>query len=104
MRRKWTAAEAAEVRHYRRASLYGSDTGYTAQQWETLVWWFGRQCLVCGATEDLTVDHVVPLSEGGNNAIVNLQILCKPCNSRKHTSTVDYRDPLALVQVLGMVL
>lgn len=32
---------------------------------------------------DATVDHIVPQIVGGTNALTNLQILCRPCNSRK---------------------
>ncbi|RKN56241.1 HNH endonuclease [Micromonospora costi] len=37
----------------------------------------------CGATTDLTVDHVHPWSKGGTDDLDNLQLLCRPCNSRK---------------------
>ena len=104
MRRKWTPAEKAAARHYSRARSYGSDTDYTAAEWETLRRWFGDRCLACSAADDLVIDHVVPLSRGGNNSIVNLQILCRSCNSHKYAHTVDYRDPLLLAQVLRMVL
>lgn len=40
-------------------------------------------CLWCGATADLTVDHVLPVSKGGETAPDNLQVLCRPCNSSK---------------------
>lgn len=30
-----------------------------------------------------TVDHVVPLSLGGTNALHNLALACAPCNARK---------------------
>jgi hypothetical protein len=43
----------------------------------------GFACLACGATEDLTVDHVLPRSAGGGNGRDNLQTLCRSCNSRK---------------------
>lgn len=33
--------------------------------------------------DELTVDHVIPLSKGGTNHRSNLAILCRPCNSAK---------------------
>lgn len=41
------------------------------------------KCLECGAKDNLTVDHIVPLSRGGTNYFANLQTLCKNCNSKK---------------------
>jgi 5-methylcytosine-specific restriction enzyme A len=39
-------------------------------------------CSQCGATEDLTADHVVLLSHGGDpNG--PLQVLCRSCNSKR---------------------
>lgn len=43
----------------------------------------GGICGVCGTHEELTVDHIVPLSRGGANDDSNLQTLCRRCNSRK---------------------
>lgn len=40
-------------------------------------------CVWCGATDNLTLDHIVPLSKGGDNRIDNLQILCRSCNAKK---------------------
>ena len=37
----------------------------------------GRQC------HDLTIDHVVPRSRGGDHTWENLVSACKPCNHRK---------------------
>jgi len=37
----------------------------------------------CGATNDLTIDHKIPLSKGGTNNEDNLQTLCKICNLKK---------------------
>lgn len=43
----------------------------------------GKQCKQCGCTDQLTIDHVIPLARGGSNELDNLQILCNKCNSRK---------------------
>lgn len=45
----------------------------------------GFSCSLCGADKDLTIDHIIPVSRGGNNNIDNLQILCRSCNSKKST-------------------
>jgi len=37
----------------------------------------------CDINEDLTVDHVIPLSRGGSDDLSNLQFLCQPHNSSK---------------------
>jgi 5-methylcytosine-specific restriction endonuclease McrA len=49
-------------------------------------------CLACGTTEDLSVDHVIPLSLGGSKRIENIQPLCRTCNSEKGATVRDYRE------------
>lgn len=44
-------------------------------------------CCYCGSTDQLTVDHIVPFSEGGTHDISNLQCACRRCNSRKRTKS-----------------
>jgi 5-methylcytosine-specific restriction endonuclease McrA len=43
----------------------------------------GERCRRCGRMDDLTIDHIIPISAGGSDDLRNLQILCRPCNSRK---------------------
>ncbi len=40
-------------------------------------------CRKCGARKYLSVDHIVPESEGGKTELANLQTLCEKCNSVK---------------------
>lgn len=40
-------------------------------------------CNHCGATENLTIDHIIPIIKGGTNDLSNLQTLCSSCNSKK---------------------
>jgi diadenosine tetraphosphatase ApaH/serine/threonine PP2A family protein phosphatase len=43
----------------------------------------GRACVICFATEDLTLDHIYPWSLGGLDEYENFQTLCRSCNSQK---------------------
>lgn len=40
-------------------------------------------CFNCGSLENLSIDHIVPLSRGGSHSIGNLMTLCRVCNSSK---------------------
>ena len=40
-------------------------------------------CQYCGAREDLTFDHVIPRSKGGQTTWENVVTACAPCNLRK---------------------
>jgi 5-methylcytosine-specific restriction endonuclease McrA len=42
-----------------------------------------RECANCGASNNLTLDHIIPLSKGGEHCLDNWQCLCLSCNSSK---------------------
>jgi 5-methylcytosine-specific restriction endonuclease McrA len=44
---------------------------------------YNFKCVECGCKENLTIDHIKPVSKGGGDEISNLQIMCKSCNSKK---------------------
>lgn len=46
----------------------------------------GWQCVYCGATDELQIDHIVPFSRGGACSVANSQTLCGPCNRAKGAS------------------
>lgn len=58
----------AHIANSTRASVYARD---------------GHRCLVCGTTQRLSLDHIVPWSAGGSDKPDNLRTLCVICNSRK---------------------
>jgi 5-methylcytosine-specific restriction endonuclease McrA len=97
--RQWAKRNPDKVRingragnHRRKARKLQVGGTYTRLEWENLLDKYGHRCLCCGATGvPLSSDHVVPLSRGGSNDISNIQPLCVPCNSKKHTKIVDYR-------------
>ena len=49
--------------------------------------WFSSEskkgCKMCKSKENLCLDHVIPMSKGGEDDVDNFQILCIGCNSRK---------------------
>lgn len=53
----------------------------------------GHRCGECGATEDLTLDHIFPWTHGGKDIVSNLRVLCRPCNSSKGARIDDARRP-----------
>ena len=50
----------------------------------------GYKCRDCGISDDLTLDHIIPESKGGDLSEENLQILCRSCNSRKGVKSVSF--------------
>jgi len=81
----------------RRAKIRGNGGEYTRSQWETLIFMANGECLACGSTSRITVDHIVPVSKGGSSYIDNIQPLCYSCNSSKQNNIADYR-PLRIVE------
>jgi len=58
---------------------------------------YGRVCFYCscdihedqepGTRHALTVEHLKPISHGGNSNIENLRLACYPCNQKADTAT-----------------
>lgn len=51
------------------------------------------RCLYCDTkltVENATADHIIPISEGGNNCQVNLVVCCKDCNNERGNLDFKY--------------
>jgi 5-methylcytosine-specific restriction endonuclease McrA len=55
---------------------------------------FDHRCAYCGASGDLHIEHVVPISKGGGHAIGNIVPACESCNysKRDHDPEAWYRS------------
>lgn len=93
-REQWRTRNPDKVKWYRRRDQVRHRTirkqakriPYTAQQLQQRWQEFDNTCAYCGVSENLTVDHFVPLSKGGIDAISNIIPACHSCNSRKSAS------------------
>lgn len=47
------------------------------------------KCVYCGSGKNLTIDHVIPKSKGGDNSWTNLVTSCSRCNCNKGDKTPE---------------
>lgn len=94
----WRLANPGKVRaanHARRVRILGVSGKHTANDILDLLAMQGKKCAhsFCRASikGGYHVDHIMPLARGGSNDRKNLQLLCAPCNHRKHAKhPVDF--------------
>jgi 5-methylcytosine-specific restriction endonuclease McrA len=79
------------ARHRRRAARKRVPSNLTANGIRAVFETFGNACAYCFRTDrKLTVDHVVPLTEGGHDTLDNIVPACGSCNSRKGARSILY--------------
>lgn len=83
---------AVDGERRRRARKMNVESTLTRTQWERILRRYGYRCLACGSSENLTIDHVVPISKGGEDTERNVQPLCGSCNSSKGVRVMNFRD------------
>ena len=76
----------ARVARYAARKRGAAVADLTAPQWEAIKAIWGYRCAYCVIKpSELTQDHIIPLSNGGNHTASNVVPACRPCNSRKRT-------------------
>lgn len=59
----------------------------TTREWAIIVNNYDGRCAYCGRGEvKMTMDHIIPISKGGEHTANNVVPACKPCNSRKRNN------------------
>ena len=92
---RWRKNNRAQVnemnrrRYYREQGVPGS---HTLEEWHALQKFYRFRCAKCGKKRKLTRDHIKPITQGGSDNIDNIQPLCGPCNSVKHTQEIRYAN------------
>lgn len=57
------------------------------------------ECAFCGDTENLQLDHIIPIAKGGKTELGNVQILCAFCNQSKGTGDKPKTDKKLMYHV-----
>ena len=88
--KKWRERnpDKVKVNHTkRRALLNNSMSTLNAHEWKEIKKSYGNQCVYCGV-KATTLDHIVPISKGGDNTRDNIVPACRSCNSSKQEKSL----------------
>lgn len=83
--KKWYVKNQPALREasLRRRELYGASE-FTQEDWNSILDYFNYSCAYCLRLDvELTMDHMVPVSRGGEHTKENIVPSCKSCNSTK---------------------
>lgn len=89
---------SAAVTRSQRLSAARAKGSHTKHEWDSLQEALGYKCVKCSIDAHsligggLTKDHIVPIYQGGDDSILNIQPMCRNCNSSKGNDTTDYRE------------
>ena len=102
--KEWRAANRDKVlanHAKRRARVRGAKGTLTAEDLQRILRSQRGKCAYCrvGIKGKYHADHIMPLARGGAHEPRNIQLLCQPCNQRKHAS-----HPITFAQKLGLLL
>lgn len=92
---------ANAVHGRRRARLAGAGGSFTPAQINDLYLKQRGRCANCKTKlgDKFHRDHKVALADGGTSDISNIELLCRPCNQRKHA-----KDPVSWAKENGRLL
>jgi len=98
--REWSNSNPQKNReryHRRRALKLGAVGSFSSDSIDRMYIFQEARCACCGVElcGKYAIDHVYPLSKGGTNDVMNLQLLCKSCNCIKGA-----KDPEAFIKYL----
>lgn len=82
------SAMKAKYKHKRRAAIKdGRRNDLTTKQICELKTRYTR-CMLCDSCDNLTIEHFIPISMGGENTLDNIGIFCSFCNNQKNNKTL----------------
>jgi len=74
-------------KHKRRAIT--REGNFNLSDWKRIQDEHGNKCANCGKEGKLSIDHIIPITRGGEHVAGNIQPLCINCNSQKNQRTME---------------
>ncbi len=84
----WRSRNPEKVRQYRRerrARIAGNKSFFVSEK--EFIKLYSSPCFECGDKGNIEIEHLIPVSRGGDNSIGNYIPLCISCNRSKHNKT-----------------
>lgn len=106
--KKWASENKDQLKigsQNRRARKLNSGGKLSLDLYDKLMMLQRGKCAICHKDlnklkrKKIHLDHIMPLALGGSNTDDNIQLLCQPCNNKKHA-----KDPIEYMQSLGKLL
>lgn len=91
--RRWRINNYDKWLSYGRNYFCKRDGDFSYEEWLMLQAEYDNKCAYCGKITGLTIDHVVPISRGGEHDIGNVLPSCHSCNSKKGTKLLSEWKP-----------
>ena len=86
-----------KIKHKRRAGELTTINDLTIKEKNIIFSLQSYKCISCNEYFDKvepTLDHIIPVVNGGGFTKNNIQILCQRCNSSKSIKIIDYRSKI----------
>jgi 5-methylcytosine-specific restriction endonuclease McrA len=80
------------ARHRRRARIKGNGGTFTVGELKAMRIECAGICFYCRSQHepnDLTIDHVIPIVQGGRHEAANIVLACERCNKSKNNRTLE---------------
>jgi len=76
-------AKRARGNHKRRLRTANAKCTLTAAEWQYIKKLYKNRCVYCGEIKTLEMDHIIPISKGGDHTKENIVPACRSCNAKK---------------------
>jgi 5-methylcytosine-specific restriction endonuclease McrA len=99
---RWRVTKS-KTDHLRRSRVKETVVTLTKEDIVFLLEIQSNKCSCCNksfsGTLKYEIDHILPLSKGGNLTLENVQLLCKSCNCSKGNKMIKYRNDINKTEV-----